>query len=98
MVDRIDSSSLNQARKLDTSRSGAATKSTGAAPVSPMPQRESTVETSLLQRTSAEIANSDGVDRQKVEEIKNAIRNGEFSVDADEVAKAFIDLEMLASR
>jgi len=34
------------------------------------------------------------VDRQKVEAIKTAIRNGEFSIDADQVARAFIDLEL----
>lgn len=98
MVDRIDSSSLNQARKLDTSRGGAAPKASASAPVASIPQKESTVETPLLERTRAEIASSDGIDRQKVEDIKTAIRNGEFSVDADEVAKAFIDLEMLTSR
>ena len=40
-----------------------------------------------------EVNSSDGIDRQKVEAIKTAIRNGEFNIDAKKVAEAMINME-----
>lgn len=94
MVDRIDGSSLSQTRKLDSGRTGAsksegATASPAAADTAKTPQ----LETPLLERTRAQVNSSDGIDLQKVEAIKTAIRNGEFTIDANKVAAALINME-----
>jgi negative regulator of flagellin synthesis FlgM len=54
------------------------------------------VETPLLERTRAQVNSSDGIDRQKVEAIKTAIRNGEFTIDANKVAAALVNMEALS--
>ena len=46
-----------------------------------------------MERTRVQINNSDGIDRQKVDAIKTAIRNGEFNIDATKVAEAMINME-----
>ena len=96
MVDRINGGSLGQPRRLDnnpTASSAKASESTASSVVNSA--NTATTDSSLVDRTRTEIANSDGIDRQKVEAIKTAIRNGEFTVDSEQVAKAFVDLERL---
>jgi negative regulator of flagellin synthesis FlgM len=96
MVDRIDGSSLSQTRKLDSGRTGAS-KSEGAeaSTAAASTAKASTVETPLLERTREQVSSSDGIDRQKVEAIKTAIRNGEFNIDANKVAAALVNMEAL---
>jgi negative regulator of flagellin synthesis FlgM len=95
MVDRIDGSSLSQARKLDSGRTGASSPNQSATPTAGSAEKPSVAETPLVERTRAQVASSDGIDRQKVEAIKTAIRNGEFNIDANKVAEALVNMEAL---
>ena len=96
MVDRLDGSSLSQLRKVESGRAGG-NKSEGvganAAPTSK--QAPSVTKTPLMERTRVQINNSDGIDRQKVDAIKTAIRNGEFNIDSAKVAEAMVNMESL---
>lgn len=92
MVERINGSPVGQPRRIDSGN--ASQKAEDSKDVTTSANPASSAETSLLERARAGIDASDGVDRQKVEAIKTAIRNGEFSIDADQVARAFIDLEL----
>jgi|TARA_R110000772_G_scaffold58393_4_gene132226 negative regulator of flagellin synthesis FlgM len=97
MVDRIDGSSLSQARKLDSGRTGASkSDSTVTSPAAADTAKAAQVETPLLERTRSQVNSSDGIDRQKVEAIKTAIRNGEFTIDANKVAAALVNMEALS--
>ncbi|WP_373089946.1 flagellar biosynthesis anti-sigma factor FlgM [Zhongshania sp.] len=97
MVDRIDGSSLSQARKLDSGRTGASkSDSTVTSPDAAGTAKTAQVDTPLLERTRAQVNSSDGIDRQKVEAIKTAIRNGEFTIDANKVAAALVNMEALS--
>ncbi|MCB1755438.1 MAG: flagellar biosynthesis anti-sigma factor FlgM [Gammaproteobacteria bacterium] len=51
-----------------------------------------------IERLSAALAQGDVVDRAKVEKIRAAIANGEYSVDSDRVAKKFLELEKLLEK
>lgn len=98
MVNRIDGGLVNQANKLDVGRSNTTKQDTTVgkpAPASAEPKLS--VDTQLLERTRNDVAQSTGVDRQKVDAIKTAIKNGEFEINAKQVANAFIDLEILTS-
>jgi len=48
---------------------------------------------SLLSRAARANANTPEVQQSKVDDIKAAIRRGEFKVDSQAVAKAFLDME-----
>jgi len=52
-----------------------------------------------LQKAEAAIAETPVVDKQRVDEIKTAIANGEFKIDADRIAEGLISSvrEMLAA-
>lgn len=92
MVERINGSPVGQPRRIDSGN--ASQKAESSQDTSQANAAATSAETSLLERARAGVEASDGVDRQKVEAIKTAIRNGEFSIDADQVARAFIDLEL----
>ncbi|WP_372876855.1 flagellar biosynthesis anti-sigma factor FlgM [Spongiibacter marinus] len=96
MVDRINGGPLGQPRRLDSNPSSNATNAADTGATSPLESATaSAADSSLVDRARTAIAGSDGIDRQKVEAIKTAIRNGEFTVDSEQVAKAFVDLERL---
>lgn len=46
-----------------------------------------------IERLSTALAQGDVVDREKVDKIRSAIANGEYSVDTDRIAKKFLELE-----
>ena len=97
MVDRLDGSSLSQLRKLEGGRTGGS-KSENVAPntaANVTSNQPSIAETPLMERTRVEVNSSDGIDRQKVDAIKTAIRNGEFNIDAQKVAEALVNMETL---
>lgn len=48
---------------------------------------------SLLARASQAMADTPEIDQKKVDDIKAAISRGEFKVDAQAVARAFLDME-----
>lgn len=98
MVDRISNTGLPQNRLLDSQRSASSEKSGAADPTgSASASTDNVVQTPLMEQVRAQVAASDGIDRAKVDEIKTAIRNGEFQVDANRVAQAFIELEGMIS-
>lgn len=99
MVDRINQAGIGPNRKLDNTAgkpvSGQEADKTagGSDTTAAKAAQANTVDTGLVNRTQANIEASDGIDRGKVEAIKTAIRNGEFAIDAQAVAKAFVELE-----
>ncbi|CAA0091094.1 Uncharacterised protein [Zhongshania aliphaticivorans] len=97
MVDRIDGSSLSQLRKIEGGRgNGEKSDSVSTDSISASSGNPSSItETPLMERTRVQVNNSDGVDRQKVDAIKTAIRNGEFNIDASKVAEAMVNMETL---
>lgn len=97
MVDRIDGSSLSQLRKIEGGRSnGEKSDSVSTDSVSASSGNPSSItETPLMERTRVQVNNSDGVDRQKVDAIKTAIRNGEFNIDAKKVVEAMVNMETI---
>ncbi|CAA0099928.1 flagellar biosynthesis anti-sigma factor FlgM [Zhongshania aliphaticivorans] len=95
MVDRLDGSSLSQLRKLDGGRAGDSKSEGVGANTAPANNAPPMTETPLMERTRGQINSSDGIDRQKVDAIKTAIRNGEFNIDATKVVEAMIHMESL---
>ena len=95
MIYRIDGSPPGQTGKLDNGRSTATSNQSTAATGSVDSVKANTTDAPLMTQTKTAINGSDGIDRQKVEAIKTAIRNGEFAIDARRVAAAFVDLEMM---
>lgn len=95
MIYRVDGPSQGQTNSLGSSRSTDKSPSSKATTEVTNSPAKSTVDTPLLASAQTAVNASDGIDRQKVDAIKNAIRNGEFTVDANRVAAAFVDLEML---
>ena len=99
MVDRITHTGLPQNRALDSQRGASSEKSGGSDKAGSVASSadNNIVQTPLMEQVRAQVSASDGIDRAKVDEIKTAIRNGEFQVDADRVAKAFVELEVMIS-
>lgn len=97
MVDRLDGSSLGQLRKLEGGRTGGSkSEGVGASTATPINNNPSAAaETPLMERTRMQVNNSDGIDRQKVDAIKTAIRNGEFNIDAKKVVEAMVNMETI---
>jgi negative regulator of flagellin synthesis FlgM len=98
MVDRINNTGISHGRRIDTGRTNTAdsSKTATAKETESSTTSGSRMEGSVVERTREEINASDGIDRQKVDAIKTAIRNGEYSINAKAVAEAFINLEMMA--
>ncbi|MBB3046388.1 negative regulator of flagellin synthesis FlgM [Litorivivens lipolytica] len=98
MVDKIDNSGMNQPRKLDSANNRSTAVSGGdqaeqqaiAAPVDAGTRNVSTFE-----QLQAKIGETGDIDREKVDRIKAAIESGDYSVNAQRVARAVIDLEHL---
>lgn len=98
MINRVDGTPPGQIGKLDSSRGSAQPNQNSGAVGAPIASGMPTIDASLMNQTRNALAASEGIDRQKVEAVKTAIRNGEFAVDAKRVAAAFIDLEMMTVR
>lgn len=93
MVDRIQGGPTSQLKRLDNSAPVGSSKSRSSD--ASAEHRTASADTSLVERSRVAIAASDGIDREKVEAIKTAIRNGELKIDSEGLAKAFIDFERL---
>lgn len=91
MVERIQGSPMGQPRRVDSGNASSKAEGSPTTPASSAPA--ASADSNLLERARISIEGSDGVDRQKVDAIKTAIRNGEFRVDAEQLARAFIDFE-----
>ncbi len=51
-----------------------------------------------IERLSNALAEGEAVDTAKIERIRNAIASGEYQVDADRIAKKFIELEKMLGK
>ncbi len=100
MVDKIDNSGIQVRRTEVPAGKAAETGQSGRSPVSEVAATRA-LESSELSNTSTfeqlkqRVNDSDSVDRQKVEDIKSALKRGEFTIDVSRVAKAMVELEHL---
>ena len=53
--------------------------------------------TSLLERAMSVASNAPDIDMSRVEDIRNAIARGEFKIDPEATARAFIAMELSGS-
>ena len=51
-----------------------------------------------IRSMSAALADGVPIDQNKVEQIRNAIRTGEYSIDTDRIAKKFLELERILDK
>lgn len=100
MVDKIDSSGI-MPRRPDAlankaSESGSSNRSevSEVAAAKPLDSRE-LGGTSTYEQLKQRVNESGDIDRQKVEDIKLALKRGEFTIDVSRVAKAVVELEQL---
>lgn len=98
MVDKIDNSGMNQSRRVDSanSRATAVSGSDKAEQQAPAAAVDAgTRNVSTYEQLQAKISETGEIDREKVDRIKAAIQSGDYSVNAQRVARAVIDLEHL---
>lgn len=97
MVDKIPGFGATPLRRPEASRSETAQSAGKPAPAPAAETRHGSVSSvrsdSLLARASQAMADTPEIDQQKVDDIKAAISRGEFKVDAQAVARAFLDME-----
>lgn len=93
MISKIDNSPAGVVRRNETARADNSAKSANAAPAGEArPLRAAG--SSLLERASLLAAAAPDIDQARVDSIKAAIANGEYRLDAEATARAFIDMEM----
>lgn len=103
MVNKIDSGGF-QPRRADAAP--VKTNETGsrnqAAPTDSVangsPESQELARSSTYERLKQQVSDSSEIDAQKVADIKAALQRGEFSIDANRVAKAVVELEQLLVR
>lgn len=81
-----------------TSGTSAAQANAEAASVEKPAGTQSTSVSSLIERAKAAAEHVPEVDRQKVDDIKQAIARGEFQVNPKAVAQAFVSMTLNATR
>jgi flagellar biosynthesis anti-sigma factor FlgM len=81
-----------------TSGTSAAQANAEAAPTVKATGSQSTSVTSLIERAKAAAEHVPEVNRQKVDDIKQAIARGEFQVNPKAVAQAFVSMTLNATR
>lgn len=97
MVSKIDNSTPGSLRRVDTARAEGVAKAqstaTAAGPAcASQPARAAAG--SLLERATQLAAAAPEVDQARVDSIKAAIANGEYRIDPEATARAFIDMEL----
>lgn len=97
---RNDASKRNEAASESRATSGtsAAQANAEAAPITKSAGAQSTSVSSLIERAKAAAEHVPEVDRQKVDDIKQAIARGEFQVNPKAVAQAFVSMTLNATR
>lgn len=92
MVSKIDSPSPSPLRRIESLTSE---PHQAPAPISPPARNTASAQVgkSLLERASSEADNSPHVDVARVNDIKAAIAQGEFKIDPNAVARAFLKME-----
>ncbi|WP_372777719.1 flagellar biosynthesis anti-sigma factor FlgM [Litorivivens sp.] len=96
MVDKIDNSGMPQSRRLEpsNSRPAAVSESESQQPAA-APAEATSRGVSTYEQLQGKVNEAGDFDREKVEQVKAAIQSGEYSVNAERIAKAVIDLEHL---
>lgn len=101
MVDKINNPAAPQPRRPDTagSRVTAGTASDNSSKNNPVPNtpnvgNEAPVR-STFEQLQASVGTDSGVDMDKVAAIKSAIARGEYTIDAQRVSRAMMDLEQI---
>jgi len=97
----MDPSALGKAgNKVDNTGAGrkvsgdsGASQGASQSPASASDTVELTSSAKLLERLEKTLASLPAVDSKRVEEVKTAIENGEYQIDADAIADAMIRLE-----
>jgi negative regulator of flagellin synthesis FlgM len=97
---RNDASKRNEAASESRATPGtsAAQANAEAAPTVKATGSQSTSVSSLIERAKAAAEHVPEVDRQKVDDIKQAIARGEFQVNPKAVAQAFVSMTLNATR
>ena len=99
MVDKVDASSPALARRNDNPPMRGTEPGTSRDPARPAPgaepRRADLPVGSTFEQLRQRVGETGDMDRQRVEDIKAAIRRGDFTIDAQRVARAVIDLEQL---
>jgi len=90
MIDKISVFTSASVKRNEQARSGQPGSS--AAP-SPEGMPAGSRNESLLARAERASAGAQEIQQSKVDDIKAAIRRGEFRIDSQAVAKAFLDME-----
>lgn len=93
MISKIDNSPASSLRRTETARADNSAKGASAAPAGEA-RTLRTAGGSLLERASLLAAATPDIDQARVDSIKAAIANGEYRLDAEATARAFIDMEM----
>ena len=78
---------------IDLLRKAVADKATAASPASSGDTVNLTSSAKLLERLDKTLASLPAVDSERVAEIKAAIENGDYQIDADAIADAMIRLD-----
>lgn len=99
MVDRIDSSGI-QPRRPELAAGKSAESGSGRSEVAEIAATNPLASgelgnTSTYEQLKQRVNDSGDIDRQKVEDIKLALKRGEFTIDTQRVAKAVVELEQL---
>ncbi|MEL0027592.1 MAG: flagellar biosynthesis anti-sigma factor FlgM [Perlucidibaca sp.] len=91
MVSKIDNSSTGALRRLDIARADKADRA--GAPARSEDSRPAAT-SSLLARATALAGAAPEIDQGRIDSIKDAISRGEYRVDPEATARAFIDMEL----
>ncbi len=96
MVSKIDSSTPGVLRRIESARSESATKAAGSPAASSVAssRQAPAASSSLLARASQLAAAAPEIDQERVDGIKDAIARGEYHIDPEATARAFIDMEL----
>ena len=98
MTDTVTSVS-NTGKVKPVSKSDRTKQSTDAVPgVNATDQVQLTKTLESIERLSNALAEGEAVDKAKVEKIRTMIANGEYKVDADNIARKFLELEKMLDK
>lgn len=93
MIDKINGA--NPARRIDQANTQASSSGQAEAKKTEAPSTARDSSSLTAAKAQAELQNVSDVNMDKVEQIKTAIAEGNYHIDADKVAKAFSNLEEL---
>ena len=93
MVDKIDNSGMPQSRRLDSTNGRPAAVSEGKNHEPPAaPAEAGSRGVSTYEQLQGKVNETGDIDREKVAQIKAAIQNGDYAVNAQRVALSLIHI------